>query len=494
MDHATEVANPDTSVDSKGERTDLVYDAAGRLSKRISPKGVLSATVDDDASLVEYDALDRVIRETDYGAGSSDKRVTHYCYDTAGDLRSVTAPRAAVATVACPGTGPLTGVGFTSSFDYDTAHRRVASRDPLGHETRLSYDADGNVTVQDQDIATGRVARTTTGYDQRDRPVTITQRLDGATGRDVTSRIEYDKNGNRSRTISPRGNDAAGGSGTFANYVTVYDYDAANRLVRVSLPFDSRDGTERQYLHRAYDANGNMLWASLPVTSSSASSVGDGARTLETYFDPGWIRTSDDPANPKLHYDYDALGQQAGRTPERKDAPGTLDTSRRMLWQYFADGQLKVRKDAGGQAETYSYDADNNLTGAASAAGLTDPAEQPLTSQISYTGFNEVAKVKSRKQGVANWTFSDATYDADGNVTQRHENGEEDAAGTQTKAPRTYQMTYDGADWLATQLDLGTDSGCTGDQRIVNSFFATGWEKQRDTYRGGSGCTSDPTT
>ncbi len=494
MDHATEVANPDTSVDSKGERTDLVYDAAGRLSKRISPKGVLSATVDDDASLVEYDALDRVIRETDYGAGSSDKRVTHYCYDTAGDLRSVTAPRAAVATVACPGTGPLTGVGFTSSFDYDTAHRRVASRDPLGHETRLSYDADGNVTVQDQDIATGRVARTTTGYDQRDRPVTITQRLDGATGRDATSRIEYDRNGNRSRTISPRGNDAAGGSGTFANYVTVYDYDAANRLVRVSLPFDSRDGTERQYLHRAYDANGNMLWASLPVTSSSASSVGDGARTLETYFDPGWIRTSDDPANPKLHYDYDALGQQAERTPERKDAPGTLDTSRRMLWQYFADGQLKVRKDAGGQAETYSYDADNNLTGAASAAGLTDPAEQPLTSQISYTGFNEVAKVKSRKQGVANWTFSDATYDADGNVAQRHENGEEDAAGTQTKAPRSYQMTYDGADWLATQLDLGTDSGCTGDQRIATSYFATGWEKQRDTYRGGSGCTSDPTT
>ena len=55
-------------------------------------------------------------------------------------------------------------------------------------------------------------------------------------------------------------------------------------------------------------------------------------------------------------------------------------------------------------------------------------------------------------------------------------------------------MTYDAADWLSQQLDLGTDSACKDDQRIVNTFWATGWEKQRDIHRAGAGCSSDPLT
>jgi len=247
-------------------------------------------------------------------------------------------------------------------------------------------------------------------------------------------------------------------------------------------------------VHRAYDANGNLAWTSLPVTSASAVDVRDTARTVMSYFDPGWIRTSDDPANPKVHFDYVAQGWQAERVPERKDVPGTLDGSKRMLWEYFADGQLKVRKDQGGQAATYSYDANNNLTDASSASGLTDPGEQPVETKVAYSGFDEVAKARHRKQPTANWTFSDATYDEDGNVKLRRENGEEDNAGTQTRAPRRYEFTYDGADWLSVQLDLGTDSGCAGDQRIANSFFAAGWEKRRDVHRAASGCSSDPAT
>jgi YD repeat-containing protein len=37
--------------------------------------------------------------------------------------------------------------GRNSSVDYDAAHRQVASRDPLGHETRTSYDANSNVAA-----------------------------------------------------------------------------------------------------------------------------------------------------------------------------------------------------------------------------------------------------------------------------------------------------------------------------------------------------------
>ncbi len=494
MDRPLLVTGPDTSADPAGERTRTDYDDAGRPFKITQPKGVASATDDDYTTLVDYDPLDRMVRQTQYGTSTTDKRVTHLCYDTAGDLRSVTAPRAGLATVTCPGTGPLTGVGFTASFDYDPAHRRTASRDPLGHETRTGYDANGNVASTEQDITTGRVARSTVGYDQRDAPVTITQRLDAATNRDVTSRIEYDPNGNRAKVISPRANDAAGGTAPFTSYVTAFTYDAADQLTRVTLPFDARDGTERQYLHRAYDAGGNLLWASLPVTSASASSVQDSARTVETYFDPGWVRSSKDPTNPKVRFDYTAQGQQAERTPERKDQPGIPDTGKQMTWAYFADTLLKQRTDQGGQAATYAYDANNNLTSATNASGLTDPGERPVDTQVTWTGFDEPAKARLRKQGAANWTFSTASYDPNGNVKDRGENGEETDAGTQTKPPRSYQYTYDQADWVTGQLDLGTDGTCTGDQRIATSFWSTGWQHQRDLYRAASGCGSDPTT
>jgi YD repeat-containing protein len=496
MDRPLLVTGPDTSADPAGERTRTDYDAAGRPFKVTRPKGVASGTVDDFTTLVDYDALDRVVRQTQYGTDTStaQTRITHSCYDLAGDLRSVTAPKAGVATVTCPGTGPLTGVGFTSAFDYDAAHRLVAARDPLGHEARTTYDANGNPATQEQDITTGRAARSTVDYDQRDAPVTITQRLDGATNRNVTSRIDYDPNGNRARVISPRANDAAGGTAPFTNYVTAYGYDAANRLTRIALPFDSRDGTERQYLHRAYDPNGNLAWASLPVTAAGAASVQDSARTLLSYFDPGWIRTSDDPANPRVRFDYTAMGLQAERTPERAGQPGVLDTSRRMSWSYFDDNQLKQRTDQGGQQATYAYDANNNLTSALSAAGLTDPGEQPVDTQVAYSGFDEPTKTRSRKQGQANWTFSTASYDPNGNAITRADNGEETDAGAQTKAPRTYQYAYDQADWLTQQLDLGTDGTCAGDQRIVTSFWSTSWPKQRDTYRAGTGCSNDPAT
>jgi len=493
MDRPLSVSNSDASVDPAGERVTYVYDAAGRVIKTTAPKGVLSATVDDFATVSTYDVLDRLIRQTEFGTGPTDKRITHLCFDTAGDLRSVTSPRAGLDTVTCPGNGPAT-VAFTATYDYDAAHRLTAKRDPLGHQQSLAYDANGNTISTERAIEPGRTQRTTSSYDQRDKPVEVRQRFDAATGRDVATRIEYDPNGNQSRIISPRAFDAAGGTGTYTNYVTSFSYDAASRLVRVTLPFDSRDGAERQYQHRAHDANGNLLWNSLPVTSASAGSVADTARTVLTYFDPGWIRTSDNPTDPKVRFDYSAQAWQTSRTPESKTVPGTPDESRRMIWTFFNDGQLRSRADQGGQPSIYSHDANNNLLKAIDASGVTDPGERAVETEATYSGFDEVAKVRHRKAGATTWKFTDYTLDANGNITVRQENGEEDTAGTQTKAPRRYELTYDAADWLTQQLDLGTDSACKDDQRVINAFWDTGWEEQREVFRAGTGCVADPTT
>jgi RHS repeat-associated protein len=493
MDRTRLTTGPDTSADSAGERTLLDYDAAGRVSKITEPKGVASATVDDFSTVLVYDPLDRLIRQTENGTSTAEKRVTHFCFDLAGDLRSVTSPNAALATLTCPAAA---GQRFTATYDYDAAHRLVAERDPLGHASRFGYDANGNVTASEQDIDTAptpdRIQKTSTVYDQRDLPVEIRERFTAT--RDVITKIEYDPNGNQARIISPRGYDAAGGSSTYTNYVTSLTYDAANRPTRIQLPFDSRDGIERQYQHRAYDPNGNLLWSSLPVTSASAGSVTDAARTVLTYYDPGWIRTSDDPVLPRVRFEYTARGEQAFRAPEAPGQPGGIDASQQISWEYYADGLLKARKDQGGQSSTYGYDANNNLISATDAAGITDPAQKPITTQATYTGFDEVAKVRHRQQGATVWNFSSYTYDFNGNTTQRRENGQETDAGSQTKAPRLYQFSYDDADWLTQQLDLGVDSACKDDQRIVNTFWNTGWEKQRDIYRAGATCSATPST
>ena len=490
-DRRTLVTGPDTSADSAGERTRIDYDAAGRISKITKPKGVASGITDDYATVYGYDLLDRAVTRTRYGTSTSQVRVTQMCYDLAGDLRSVTSPRAGTATITCPGNGPA-DAPYTVEYDYDAAHRRTVQRDELGHTRRIEYDKNGNVTAGEADISAGRSARTDTDYNQRDEPVTLRQRFDGAASRDLTTVVEYDNNGNLSKVISPRAYDAANG-GTPTYYVTVNSYDALNRPTRVALPFDARDGTERQYVHHAYDANGNLVSTSLPVTSANPANVAATAKTQLTYLDPGWIRTSDDPANPTVHFDYSAQGWQAKRQAEQRGTPGSLDDNDRMFWDYYLDGQLRSRTDRGGQISRYEYDPNNNLV-KAFENGLSDPGERELQTQATPTGFDEVAKVRHRKADATVWTFTDYDYDGNGNVTLRRENGEENDDGTQTKAPRRVELTYDGADWLTQQLDLGTDGACKDDSRTVTAWWDTGWEKQRDTYRAGATCTADSST
>jgi len=496
MDRPTLLTGPDTSADLLGERTGISYDAAGRTLTVTKPRGMQTGgPVDDFFTQYGYDPLDRVISQTEYGTDktAAQTHLTQMCYDKAGDLRSVTSPRAGLTPITCPGDGPYTGT-FTTRMDFDLAHQMTFKYDPLGHKQKITRDRDGNVKTVEGDIDTGRTSFVQLGYDQSDRPTSVQERFD-STGRMLTTRIEYDKNGNKIRLISPRASDKGRPSGPYDQYVTVNSYDALNRLVKTQLPFDTRDGSERQYVHSSYDPNGNLRWSSLPTTQSDPNLVGAGAKTEMSYFDPGWIRTSDDPANPLVHFDYTAQGWQKERTPELMNAPGTLDTEHRMTWDYFLDGKTKSRNNRMGHPITFTYDADNNQITANATGGVTGGGERPIETQSTFDGFDQISKTRSRKSGDTSWTFTTYTYDVNGNVKVRLENGQEnDAGNTTTKDPRRYELTYDDADWLIEQRDLGVDALCKDDSRIVNTYWANGLEKQRDTYRAGATCTSSVST
>ena len=488
MDQQTLAANP------QGDKTQLDYDPAGRLIKVTSPKGVATggALDKDFATLYAYDDLDRVLRQTQYqldstGAITTTRR-THYCYDLAGDLCSLTQPNANLATVTCPGTGPPTGVAFTSTYDYDKAHRPLAATDPLGHQQASRYDPNGNV-----DSTTDANNHTTTiAYDQRDLPVQVTEPFDPATSRNVVTRLAYDAVGNRTKLISPRAFDAGGPGGPWTQYVTDYAYDQVDQLVRTDLPKTTAE-TERQSVHRAYDPNGNLEWTSLPVATQTVADIAASptARTVMSYFDPGWIRTAKDPANPRVAFDYTAQGWQAARTPEVKGAPGTPDPSRTSRWEYYPDGQLKTLTSRDGKLNSYTWDANNNLLTATEGRGVDDPAQTRRQVEVTYTGFDQLAKVRHKKATDTNWTFTQYKgYDRDGNLTERLDDGKETTTGSLVTSPRRNTFAYDQADWLTTQYDWGTDgSSCAGDQKITTSFTPIGLEATRTLAKGTSACT-----
>ncbi|HYT10232.1 MAG TPA: Ig-like domain-containing protein, partial [Mycobacteriales bacterium] len=412
MDRQTLVTGPDTSADSAGERTRLEYDEAGRVKTVTLPLGVKNGTPNNTRTINNsYDALDQTVKQTRYhqkADGSIETLTQHGCYDTVGNLVSTTAPKAALASVTCPAAHTTP---YTTVYGYDDAHQMTSVSDPLSHNTVFDYDANGNRRQVTDAAGNATILR----YDSLNR-LTRTEEpyLTGATPRSVVTVNEYDANGNRARLISPRAYDASTDKTTFTSYVTKFNYDALNRLTRVDLPTDSTYPTA-YYVHRGYDVNGNLTVSTLPDTHPNLVDVPATAKTLVEYFDPGWIAASNDPANPKVHFDYNPRGQQTLRTPETR--AGDLDTDKQIQWAYSADGLLQQRTDQKGQQVTYTYDADNQLLTSHDGSGLTTPTETAVDTVNGYDDLDRLIRSDHKKQADQVWRFSTSGYDANGNLT-----------------------------------------------------------------------------
>ena len=476
MDRRTLITNPDRSVDPAGERTAMEYDAAGRMTRVTKPKGVLTPAIPEDyATTFTYDALDRVIRRTrsdvDAAGNVLSTQNMHACYNLAGDNVWRVAPKANLATVDCAAAKPA----FTTVYEYDAAHRRTAEVDPDGRRRSVAYDANGNVAATTDAQGTS----TTREYDQRNLLVKVTQPLvTGTNPRNVVTRIEYDPVGNRKRVVSPRAWDASADKVTFTKYVTTYQYDRVNQLVRIDLP--SEGPGDELYQHRAYDAGGRLAWTSLSTKVADAASVPESIKTLIEYWDTGWIRTQKENPSARVQFDYTAEGWQLTRTPE-KGTTGQLDTERQMRWEYFADGQTRERSDEGMQKTTYTYDANNNLTAAHDASGVTKATRKPMDFTNTWDGLDRIVQHRQKAENDAAWRVTSYTFDLNDNQLTRTDNAEE---GNAAKPGRRHEFTYSQADWLTVQVDRGEKAGdASDDQRITTSFTPTGWESRRVVER-----------
>ena len=482
MDRPTSKLGPDRSL-AGGELITMVYDAAGRLVTQTAPRGNATTTAGDFTTTYAYDAADRMSRITRAGSAGETSRTTGVCYDNVGNQVAVVAPNAGLtAAPTCP---VASTVSHVTRVEYDLAHRRSKITDPVGNAASQVYDRNGRViSTTDQ-----RGKTTTMRYDPRGLLVeSIAPYV--PSGRSVTTRFEYDGNGNRTKQISARAVD----KGTTVDYVTGYTYDKINRPTRVALPKDAV--TDAAHEHYGYDADGRMTVKTLPVTDTTIGTVGPNARTSLTYFDTSWIATSDDPGSPQVIFEYTAEGWQQTQTPRSSDnnaSPPNLSSQTR--WRHNADGTLASRVDHGGFPTTYEYDRDNNLTKVTVSGGVTNPAERPVATTMTYNGFGELTRSGTTR------LLDDATkrveqfttfgYDRDGNQISR---GDEGKAGFETAAVKRNVFAYDAADRLTTQYELGRDTTCTGDRRLTTTWLPTNWMSSQQTAKATTSCTVEMST
>ena len=476
MDRVVSVVGPDSSSGGP-EETQTVYDDAGRVVKTIAPKGVATAATDDYAVVMSYDLLDRPVSETRYqldGGGQIDTaktRTSVFCYDAAGDLRSLTGPKGA-SGLTCPSATVWpytpTGQAYTTRFGYDPAHRRTSVSDPLGRTTQTEYDANGWVSRVVDPLG----QETSFEYSQRGEQAKVVQPFE--VGRTLISISEYDALGNVRREISPRAYDTSPG-GPYSQYVSGFAYDALGRLVRTALPKASAE--TQTYTHSAYDANGRLVWTSLPSDRADAGSVAAADKTVNEYWDTGGLYSTTVGGSAKVRFDYTAEGWQGWRLPETAEGTGVADYGRMMFWEYFPDGLLRAERDLAGRRSSYVYDANGNRTSAAEAQSI---AGDTLTVESSFDGFDELEAVRTPKLGSGNYWASVFSYDQHGNVASLEENREETSGGATVTAGRVFGFSYDGADQPLEQTDdFGSAGVDTDDERFSFSFDDAGRLSQR---------------
>ena len=357
----------------------------------------------------EYSASGQVVSETDAEGG-----VTRFEYASGMLVSTVRGTGSAAVTEsvsydAYGNVASLTdGEGNVKTYVRSPLGSLLSETSPAGVTTRYEYDANGNKTKEEKLSASGATAGTVEyAYDARDRLVEKRERLDGSATR-VTA-YAYDGNGN---AVSTR-------VGTGA--VTELAYDEMNRVVEKRVkayPGAAEALASEKYLR---DANGNVL-AKTDANGNVTRYGYDGHDRLVKTTDPLGTSTlvAYDPAGnaattetldasgaavSKSAFRYDAFGN---RTEIKKYADPDSDSGAAVTAVEFdLLGRTVKTTDALGDASRVSYDALGR------AVAETDPLGNAVTYAYDRRGL-VTGKVLIPKDGQDVATVSE--YDPDGRL------------------------------------------------------------------------------
>lgn len=322
-----------------GNATVYEYDAFGRLSGQIDPRGqVQGANPALFRTSFTYNDADQ---QTSVRDARGNMTIT--TYDLAGREETVT-----------------DALGKVTVYGYDAANRRTSVTDPKGGVTQTEYDQAGNITA----TVTPTGDRTTYAFDLAGRQTSMTSprgNVTGATASDYTWNYTYDANGNRTVVRDPLANETTTG------------YDALNRPTSVTDPRGKTTTT-------AYDANGNVVSVTNPMGHVSASSYDELDRKATTTTPRGKVGSTTYDAVGNVVSETTPLGNTTTWTFDNDNRVATMVEPRGNLangtpatytWTYTYDpaGNRLTEKSPLNHITTTTYDASNNQTTRSDALG-----------------------------------------------------------------------------------------------------------------------------
>ena len=320
--------------------------------------------------------------------------VTGFSYDGAGQLISVTAPNGSVMT-----------------NTYDTAHRLTGITDNTGNRISYTLDTAGNRILEQVSDVSGNLTR------QISRTMDALNRLHTVTGTS-TSSYTYDASGNLTSVTDPLGNvtshtyDALDRriSSTDANQgVTRFSYNAQSQLTGVSDP---------RQLVTTYqiDGLGNLLTLTSPDTGVTRRTVDIAGNLISSQDAKGQITTRHydvlnrltqlnyaDGQTVTLHYDQGVNG--IGRLSRISDSSGTITLTYNQAGYVVEDNRT-----VNGNSDIIGYGWD--------AAGQLSSMTYPDHRVLSYTrdALGRISQITSVHNGVTVVLVSKVMYAPSGQV------------------------------------------------------------------------------
>jgi RHS repeat-associated protein len=527
--------NVTSTEDPLGHRTESTYDSLGDLTERTDAAGVTTTNEYDERGnllktstpLLGSEPVE--VRTTEYSHGDEahpgdvtditdpDGHATQFSYDAAGNLESVINGAGDETTYVYNERGNrLSEVSargnaegaepskFTTTYTYDTAGHRLTATDPLGHERKWSYDADGNIGTETD--ANGHV--TTFSYNAANQQTAV-ERPDGQ-----TERTSYDADGNvksksdgleHATTSSYDPLDHLETRTDALNRSTSYVYDGAGQLTSEKDPM----GRTTTYVHNAADQLTAVEYGSEPAKDIEYGYDANGRRTSMTdatgkstaeYDSLGRLVAATDGNGATVNYGYDLAGNQLaitypnGKTVNRKyDGANRLSSVSDWLgnttsFGYDADSDLTstILPAGTGNLDEYGYDRADQISGVQMKKGSTAMAA------LSYTR-DKAGQIESlTSQGLPGAKEETFGYDKDSRLTKAGSEGfAYDGANNLTELGGK-TSTYDAANQLSNRAGVSFGFNGVGD-RVSEASAAATYVSSFGSLGSGNGQFSKPT-
>ncbi|MCX7746261.1 MAG: right-handed parallel beta-helix repeat-containing protein [Clostridia bacterium] len=372
------VLDPESASRGLSYSLKYTYDALGRKVGEIEPKNSRTYlyvketiyTFDDDGNIKEV----WVNKDTnDSTSGGAIKRAN---YDFLGNI-----------------TDSTDGNGNTTYYEYNAFEkvRKVThpwdSTIPQTKEL-YQYNSVGNLKHQwedrDENVAEDEGTEIVYQYDEQGRQIESKELKYGG-GQEITTKVFYDKNGNKAWEIDGNGNK------------TAYTYDEFNRLIAtttITTDYNKLNPVEHKTTN-VYDLNGNVVKV-IDRRGNYTETVYDDFDRIVEKFDQSRKSIQ------KIEYNSNSAQDKS------YDAADGVTT-----YVYDKNGRVTDTSDPALHKVTQAYDYAGNVAKKTDARGNT--------TEYTYDAFGRVVEVIGKINGVEQKTFY--TYDDNGNMTIRRDSG-----------------------------------------------------------------------